>query len=84
MRKEASREGETFIGTMPAAAFETSDGTVGGVPEGQPLFYVDTSDDLNPTAVRRAGNFKALVGLGFADDAVFIEVGITRMCDPSA
>jgi hypothetical protein len=84
MRKEASREGETFIGTMPEAAFEVSDGTVGGVPAGQPLFYVDTSDELNPTAVRRAGQFKSLVGLGFAEDAVFIEVGITRVCLPSA
>jgi len=79
MRREAARNAEKFIRLeAPDEAFQVSDGTIAGIPSGQLLYYVDTSDALNPLAVQEAGEFRARIGLGFSYDAKFIEIEVTR------
>jgi len=79
MRREAARNAEKFIRLeAPDEAFQVSDGTIAGIPAGQLLYYVDTSDALNPLAVQEAGEFRARIGLGFSYDAKFIEIEVTR------
>ncbi len=79
MRTAAGKQALAWLATTPQAAYEASTGAEDPtIPAGAPLYYVDVSDALNPIAVRKAGEFRAEVGLGYVDDAKYTTITITR------
>jgi uncharacterized protein len=85
MRNAAGLQANQYLRTTPDNAYEVSTGAEDpAIPAGQPLRYCDTSEALNPIEVRRAGEFRATVGLGFVDDAKYTTITITRTTVASA
>jgi uncharacterized protein len=85
MRNRAGLQANAYLRQTPVEAYEVSTGSEDpAIPAGQPLRYCDTSEALNPIEVRRAGEFRATVGLGFVDDAKYTTITITRQTVASA
>lgn len=84
MRNQAGRAAERFIkADAPAEAWDVNeDGAIPQLPDGAPLWLVDVSDERNPREVRALKEFRAGIGLGFANDAKFIIIEVSRPALP--
>lgn len=66
-RGDWERQGNQFLSTLPADAFDEARGT-----------FWEVSEALNDPSIRAQQRIRGKLGLGFADDAKYVEIIVTR------